>query len=83
MTRVFDALAPGGVFVSVHDGMTRDRTQPSEIALSWLPVSMMWQELCLDQGQIPDAMGMAGFKTIRSRTISYGLGTMELDIAEK
>ena len=83
MTRVFDALAPGGVFVSVHDGMIRDRTQPSEIALSWLPVSMMWQELCLDQGQISDAMGMAGFKTIQSRTISYGLGTMELDIAKK
>ena len=80
---IFDALAPGGVFVSVHDGMTRDRTMPPEIALSWLPVSMMWQELCLDQGQIPDAMEAAGFKTIRSRSIAYGLGTMELDIAGK
>ncbi|PIE62201.1 MAG: methyltransferase type 12, partial [Desulfobacterales bacterium] len=83
ITKIYQALAPDGIFVSIHEGMTHNRTRPASFALSWLPVSMMWQELALDRGQIADAMAEAGFKTICSRPISYGLGTMELDIARK
>ncbi len=83
ISKIYQALAPDGIFVSIHEGMTHNRTSPASFALSWLPVSIMWQELALDRGQIADAMAEAGFKTIYSRPISYGLGTMELDIARK
>ena len=83
MKKIFTALNPGGVFISVHDGMTQNRTRPESIALSWLPVSMMWQELGLDRGDIAQACITAGFKTIQSRPLVYGLGTMELDMAQK
>ena len=81
--KILDALSPGGIFVSVHDGMTRGRTRPQSIAMSWMPVSMMWQELSLDRGQIARACLGAGFKTVRSQPVKYGLGTMELEIAQK
>lgn len=81
--KVYHSLRKGGVFLSVHDGMTNDRTNPSSIALSWLPVAMMWQNMAFDYGEISDAMQRVGFRRISSRPLSYGLGSMELDIAIK
>lgn len=81
--KIFEALAPEGIFISIHDGMNHNKTQPSSIALSWLPVSMMWEDLSLEKGKIPEALECAGFKSIRSKPLNYGLGSMELDIARK
>lgn len=81
--KIYRALNPGGLFISVHDGLTHGRTRPRSIALSWLPVSMMWQDLGLDRGVIAGAMAAAGFKEISSEPVAFGLGTMDLDIAQK
>ncbi len=81
--KIHHALNPGGVFVSLHDGLTHGRTRPEPIALSWLPVSMMWQDLGLDRGVIAGAMVKAGFKTVSSGAVSYCPGTMDLDIGRK
>lgn len=83
MEKIFTALNPRGIFISVHDGMTQSRTRPESIVLSWLPVSMMWQELGLERGEIAQACIKAGFKTIQSRPLVYGLGSMDLDMAQK
>ncbi len=83
MERIHNALNPGGLFVSVHDGLTRDRTRPCSIALSWIPVSMMWQELGLDRGRIARACLRTGFEHVRSQPLAWGLGTMDMDIAKK
>lgn len=81
--KIYNALNSGGVFVSLHDGLTHGRTRPESIALSWLPVSMMWQDLGLDRGVIAGAMVKAGFKRVSSRSVSYGFGAMDLDIGRK
>jgi SAM-dependent methyltransferase len=81
--KIHNALNPGGLFVSIHDGLTHERTRPEPIVLSMLPVSMVWQDLGLDRGVIAGAMVKAGFKTVSSRSVSYGLGAMDLDIGRK
>ncbi|KIX13725.1 methyltransferase [Dethiosulfatarculus sandiegensis] len=81
--RIHQSLNPGGVFVSIHDGLTHEGTRPASFALSWMPVAMMWQELSLEKGLIAQAMVKAGFKTVVSEQISFGIGEMAMDIGRK
>ena len=83
MKKIFDALNPGGVFISCHDGLTRERTKPEIMVLSWLSVALMGTDMGLDQGFIADFMLRAGFKSVRSRTLDTPIGPMDLDIARK
>ena len=83
MTKSYDALNPGGVFISFHDGMTHERTKPDIMVLSWLPIALMGQDMGLDQGFIADSMLRVGFKSVRSRTLDTPMGPMDLDIGRK
>jgi O-methyltransferase. len=81
--KIYDALGPGGVFVSYHEGLTHERTEPDVMALPGLPMAMMGQDIELDQGFIADAMLRVGFKSVRSHTLDTGWGPMDLDIGRK
>ncbi len=81
--KIYDALNPGGVFVSLSDGLTCERTKPENYMLSNLPSALMGQDMGIDQGVIADAMLRAGFKSIRSQTINTPMMPMDLDIARK
>jgi SAM-dependent methyltransferase len=83
MKKIFDALNPGGVFISCHDGLTRERTKPEIMVLSWLSVALMGQDMGIDQDFIADSMLRAGFKSVRSRTLDTPIGPMDLDIGRK
>jgi SAM-dependent methyltransferase len=83
MKKIFDALNPGGVFISCHDGLTRERTKPEIMVLSWLSVALMGTDMGLDQGFIADSMLRVGFKSVRSRTLDTPIGPMDLDIGRK
>ena len=83
MKKIFDALNPGGVFISCHDGLTRERTKPEIMVLSWLSVALMGTDMGLDQGFIADSMLRVGFKSVRSRTLDTPMGPMDLDIGRK
>lgn len=79
--RIRDALNPGGVYISFHEGLTCERTHPSRTVLSRLSLALEGQDLSFSQGTIPDAMLRAGFARVHSRTIQTPMGTFELDIA--
>ena len=82
--KVYDALNPGGVFVSLFPfGQTHERTKPELIVLSLLSMALMGQELGIDQGYIAESMLKAGFRSVRSRKIETFIGPMELDIGRK
>jgi SAM-dependent methyltransferase len=81
--KIYDALNPGGVFVSCHDGLTHERCKPEIMVLGWLPTALAGQDMGLDKGFITDAMARAGFRSVQSSTLDTPMGPMELDIARK
>jgi hypothetical protein len=82
--KVYAALNPSGVFVSVYPfGQTHERTKPESIVLSLLSMALMGQEVRADHGCVADSMLRAGFKSVRSRNMDTFMGPMELDIGRK
>jgi len=84
VNKVYDALNPRGVFVSLYPfGHTHERTKPESIVLSLLSMALMGQEVGVDQGYIAESMLRVGFTSVRSRTLDTFMGPMDLDIARK
>jgi len=82
--KIYDALNPGGVFVSLYPfGQTHERTKPESTVLSLFSMALMGQEVGADQGYIADSMLRVGFKSVRSRTLHTPVYQMDLDIARK
>ncbi len=82
--KIHDALNPGGVFVSVHDGLTQEGTRPSDMVISWLPTSLSSRDLSFDRDIIPDAMLEAGFRTVKTTPIPFSMcGSMDMCIGRK
>jgi SAM-dependent methyltransferase len=82
--KVYDALNPRGVFVSLYPfGHTDERTKPEPIVLSLLSMALMGQVVGVDQGYIAASMLKVGFTSVRSRTLDTFMGPMDLDIARK
>jgi hypothetical protein len=81
--RIYDALNPGGVFISFQNGLTHERTKPDIMALSWMPMALIGQDMGIDQDVIADSMLRVGFKKVRSRTIDTPMVLMDLDIGRK
>jgi cyclopropane fatty-acyl-phospholipid synthase-like methyltransferase len=84
LSKIHTALNPGGVFLSFHEGMTHERTQPEVLVLGGIRTSLAGEDMGLfDQGVIADAMLQAGFKSVRSRTLDTDWGPLDLDIGRK
>jgi SAM-dependent methyltransferase len=82
--KVYDALNPGGVFVSLFPfGQTHECTKPETTVLSLISMALMGQETEIDHGYVADSMLHVGFKTVHSRTLDTFMGSMEFDIARK
>lgn len=83
-TKIHDALNPGGIFVSVHDGLTCQGTQPADMVISWLPTGLCFRDMTLDRDVIPDAMLRVGFKTIKVTPLDFPLGdSMDMCVGQK
>jgi hypothetical protein len=82
--KIFDALNPGGVFVSIFGfGQTHEGTKPENLVLGLLSMVLMGQEVEIEQGYIADSMLRVGFRSVHSRILSTAWGPMELDIGRK
>ncbi|PIE66554.1 MAG: methyltransferase type 12 [Desulfobacterales bacterium] len=77
--KIFDALNEGGVFVSIHDGLTAERTSPETTVVSWLPFALSAIDVSLEKEQIPGAMTAAGFSRLETQPYHFPLGG-ELDM---
>jgi len=83
LLKIHTALKPNGFFVSLHDGMTCEQTQPDMI-LEWLGGMLIsGQDARFEQGELAAAMLRCGFSWVRSRTLDTPLGAMDLDVARK
>ena len=84
MRRIYDALNPNGVCVSLFSfGQTHERTKPESLVLGVLSMALLGHETGVDQGYIADAMLRVGFTSVHSSIVNTGWGPMELDIARK
>ena len=83
MKKIYDALNPGGVFISFCEGLTHERTKTDFVVLSMMSIALMGQDMCFDQGEIGDSMLRVGFKSVRSRTLDAPWGAADLDIGRK
>jgi len=83
MKKIYDALNPGGVFISIADGLTHEMTKPEIMKIGWLSMELMGQDMAFEQGFIVDSMIRVGFKSMRGRTLDTSVGPMDLDIGRK
>jgi len=83
MKNIYDALNPGGVFISFCEGLTHERTKTDFVVLSMMSIALMGQDMCFDQGEIADSLLRVGFKSVRSRTLNAPWGAADLDIGRK
>jgi predicted O-methyltransferase YrrM len=84
MKKIYNALNPGGVLISLHVGTTHERTQPADLVMSVMLYAMTGEDMGLmEQGVIADHMVRAGFKSVHSRTLDTDWGPLDLDIGRK
>jgi len=81
--KVFDTLNPGGVFVSYFTGLTHEGTKPEIHVLSSLLMALAGHDMGYDQGFVADSMLRAGFRSVRSRTLTTPWGPIDVDVARK
>jgi hypothetical protein len=72
--KIYEALNPGGVFVSVQDGLTNEGTEPEDMVISWLSTGLSSGDLSLCREAIPNALIDAGFKTVQTKPIYCHIG---------
>ena len=81
--KIYDALNPGGIFVSLHDGMCNEGTSPSVHVLNMMTSALSGYNCSLEKGFIANAMLNAGFYSVRSQPVILDVGPFEIDIARK
>jgi SAM-dependent methyltransferase len=82
--KIYNALNPGGVFVSLFGfGKTHEGTKPENLVLGMLSMAMMGQNAGVETGYIADSMLRVGFRAVHSSILSSSWGPMELDVARK
>jgi predicted nicotinamide N-methyase len=84
MTKLHDALNPGGVMVTIHPCLTSERTKPGSLVMGSLFSALKGNDMgLLDQGFLADAMLKAGFRSVRSKTVKTDWGAEDIDIGRK
>ena len=81
--KIHDALNPGGVFISVHDGLTDEKTKPADMVISWLPTGMSSIDFSLERELIPEVMLKSGFKSVQLLPYSFAFGDMDMVVGRK
>jgi predicted O-methyltransferase YrrM len=85
MRKIHAALNPGGIYVSLAEGLTHERTKPATLVNSMLAHSLTGGDDVFDAGEIAQAMLLAGFRSVHSRQLEDYCwhGPAMLDIARK
>ncbi len=81
--KIYTALNPGGVFISQHGSVSRDRTEPGDQVLDFLFDELNGMDIIFPKGMIANAMNRAGFKSVTSTALKSEFGKADIDIARK
>ncbi|MBN2560933.1 MAG: methyltransferase [Phycisphaerae bacterium] len=85
MRKIHAALNPGGVYASLAEGLSHERTKPATLVNAMLAHSLAGDDLTFDVGEIAQAMLRAGFRSVHSRQVEGGCwhGPAVVDIGRK
>ena len=81
--KIYDALNPGGLFITHQDGITEERTKPVEHVMEMLSAELQGLDFVITRGLIADYMKKAGFTDLKRLTILSDFGEMDIDIGKK
>lgn len=85
MRKIHAALNPGGVYVSLAEGLTHEGTKPATLVNSMLAHSLAGLDLVFEEGEVARAMLLAGFRSVHSCQLEDRCwhGPAMVDIARK
>ena len=87
MSKIYNSLKPGGIFMVTSDGLNKDKTGPAGSVISWLPTMLQGNDMSFTTGQIAHAMLKAGFCSTQQKTITdielEAHGPVEMTIGRK
>lgn len=85
LRKIHAALNPGGVFINLAEGLSRERTKPTMLINAMLSVSLTSGHEMFEEGEIAQAMLQVGFRSVHSREVTEAQphGPAMLDIARK
>lgn len=83
LKRVFAALNPGGFFVSIHEGIVNEGTEPALLILSRLSLAIEGQDVSFAQGCIAEASVEAGFTRVHAASLPMLFDDADLEVFQK
>ena len=81
LKKIKQSLEKGGVFVSFHEDLDKDRILPERHTTGRFLPAISGNDLSFSDGHIADALLSTGFFSIESKVVSTPMGDMRLDIA--
>jgi len=82
-SKAFSALKKGGYFISLHEGLYNERTEPYEVILGRVGVAMNGSDVSFSRGEIENALTGAGFKLLSVQTVTSIGGVADMITAVK
>lgn len=72
VSKAYQALKPGGIFLVTSDALNRDKTAPTSTVMSWLAIWLQGMDMSFGQGVVSVAMREAGFESTESQILEGG-----------
>jgi predicted O-methyltransferase YrrM len=69
LTKVHNALNPGGIFLIMDDGLNHDKTGPELSVLSWLSTCLQQDNMMFDNNELDQALLRVGFSSTQRHII--------------
>ncbi len=83
LKRIAAALNPGGFFVSIHEGIRNEGTEPAMLVLSRLSLALEGQDVSFVKGRIAEAAAEAGLIRIRAASLPMLFDDADLEVFQK
>jgi predicted O-methyltransferase YrrM len=84
--KLHDALNPGGVLVVLHDGLTNEKTKPTNIVLPFMGMKLLGQMKAIrvfEEGVTAESMLGVGFRSVHRFPVAMDSGDLEMTIGRK
>ena len=82
-TRIHQSLSSDGIFVSLHEGLKKSRTEPWYHVIGRLLPSIQGNNVSFNEGEIAQQLLLSGFRQVHSSEVETPFGPMTLDIGYK
>lgn len=84
LKKIYDALNPEGMFISLHPGLSHSKATPQTMNMARLLMSLTgFENVWFEKGILADFMRSVGFQSMRSCSLDLPVGTMDIDIGRK